>query len=185
LPDRIHFVVSCLRGEVLDVLTSKGAWESLTVAPLTPSEAQALLTAYLARYNKALPPELAAKALEHPLATNPLFLRTLAEELRLFGVHEELAQRLDYYLASETIDKLFERVLERVESDCGAIAVRSTMEAIWASRAGLTEKEILGVANLVPATWAPELCLIFGDGVSQAADLISVATSIPSLNVTP
>jgi hypothetical protein len=30
-----------------------------------------------------------------------------------------------------------------------------------------------------------ELCLIFGDGVSQAADLISVATSIPSLNVTP
>jgi hypothetical protein len=30
-----------------------------------------------------------------------------------------------------------------------------------------------------------ELCRIFGDGVSQAADLISVATSIPSLNVTP
>ena len=30
-----------------------------------------------------------------------------------------------------------------------------------------------------------ELCLIFGDGVSQAADLISVATSIPSLNVAP
>jgi hypothetical protein len=30
-----------------------------------------------------------------------------------------------------------------------------------------------------------ELCRILGDGVSQAADLISDATSIPSLNFTP
>jgi hypothetical protein len=105
-----------------------------------------------------------------PLARsiNPLFLRTLAEELRVFGVHEKLRQRLDYYLESRTIDALFGRVLERVEGDCGAIAVRTTMEAIWASRAGLTEEEILGLGkverrteertvfdNLVPATGAP------------------------------
>jgi hypothetical protein len=31
----------------------------------------------------------------------------------------------------------------------------------------------------------PELCGILGDGVNQAADLISDATSIPSLNFTP
>ena len=30
-----------------------------------------------------------------------------------------------------------------------------------------------------------ELCGILGDGVNQAADLISDATSIPSLNFTP
>ena len=30
-----------------------------------------------------------------------------------------------------------------------------------------------------------ELCGILGDGVNQAADLISDATSIPSLNCTP
>ena len=31
----------------------------------------------------------------------------------------------------------------------------------------------------------PELCGILGDGVDQAADLISDAASIPSLNFTP
>ena len=31
----------------------------------------------------------------------------------------------------------------------------------------------------------PELCGIFGDGVNQAADFFSDATSIPSRNVTP
>jgi hypothetical protein len=31
----------------------------------------------------------------------------------------------------------------------------------------------------------PELCWIFGDGVNQAADFFSDATSIPSRNVTP
>jgi hypothetical protein len=41
------------------------------------------------------------------------------------------------------------------------------------------------LADSEPDGLPVELCRIFGDGVSQAADLISVATSIPSLNVTP
>ena len=32
--------------------------------------------------------------------------RTLAEELRLFGVHEQLKDRLDHYLTSLTVDDL-------------------------------------------------------------------------------
>ena len=74
--------------------------------------------------------------LGHELASNPLFIRTLAEELRLFGVHEELEERVSHYLQSRTVDDLFERVLERVEGDCGQKAVREAMTAIWASRAG-------------------------------------------------
>ena len=155
LPERVHLVVSCLPGEVLDGLASKGDWQRVLVEPLTPAERANLLRRFLAHYNKTLPPDLEAKALSHPLSSNPLFLRTLAEELRLFGVHEQLAERLDYYLGSETVDDLFERVLERVEGDCGEAPVRLAMAAIWASRAGLGEEEILGLADLVPATWAP------------------------------
>ena len=49
---------------------------------------------------------------------NPLFLKTLVEELRMFGV-PELSKRIDYYLESKTVDDLFERVLDRVEGDFG------------------------------------------------------------------
>ena len=155
LPQNIHLVVSCLSGPVMDILASKAAWTLLPVEPLTGSDCRDLLRAYLAKYNKTLPADLEQRALDHALASNPLFLRTLAEELRLFGVHEELEARLGYYLQSQTVDDLFECVLARVEADGTASSVQATMQAIWASRSGLTEEEILSIAHLVPATWAP------------------------------
>ncbi len=155
LPARIHLVVSCLPGPVTEALHQKGKWKSVLVKPLIVKEKQTLLTTYLARYNKTLPKALLNKILAHALTSNPLFLRTLGEELRIFGVHEQLEERLNYYLASQTVGELFGRVLERVEGHCGKRAVKEAVTAIWASRAGLSEEEILGIANIVPATWAP------------------------------
>lgn len=158
LPARIHLVVSCSPGEVLNALMQKvknDTWAHIVVKPLSPVQRKELLVTYLARFNKTLPSALLKSVLSHDLSNNPLFLRTLAEELRLFGVHEELEERVNYYLKSATVDDLFERVLERVEEDCGEKAIRETMAAIWGSRAGLTEVEILGICKLVPATWAP------------------------------
>jgi len=164
LPRGITVVVSCLPGPVHDALKGKTEalpgqdkpprWKTVTVRPLSKVQSATLLNTYLARFNKKLPPRMVKQVQGHPLATNPLFLRTLAEELRLFGVHEELQKRLDHYLASETIDDLFERVLERVERDCGKKQVKAAMTAIWASRAGLSETEILGIAQLTPVAWA-------------------------------
>ena len=158
LPAHIHLIVSCLPGPTLITLKGKLAgklWTCIEVKPLTKLESKTLLVTYLAHYKKTLPDDLLKQALAHPLIDNPLFIRTLAEELRLFGVHEQLQGRLSHYLTSVTIDDLFEKVLQRVEGDCGKKSVKTTMMAIWASRAGLTEKEILGIADLKPATWAP------------------------------
>ena len=105
----------------------------------------------------------------------------MAEELRLFGVHEELQRRLKHYLTSKTIDDLFERVLKRVEQDSGKQAVQLAMQAIWASRGGLTEKEILAIVGLKPATWAPirnalDECLLEASGkITFAHDYMRIA----------
>jgi formylglycine-generating enzyme required for sulfatase activity/Tfp pilus assembly protein PilF len=94
---------------------------------------------------------------------NPLFLLTVLEELRVFGVHEELDQRLATLLSpppskqpgeEPTVDDAFEHVLARIEADHGAGPVQRVMEAIWASRAGLYTDEILAIAEVPPATWA-------------------------------
>ena len=164
LPRGITVVVSCLPGQVHDALKSKVVpmpgqgnlpkWQAVKVHPLTKPQSAKLLNNYLARFNKKLPQKMVKQVQSHALSTNPLFLRTLAEELRLFGVHEKLQNRLDHYLTSKTIGDLFERVLERVEQDCGKKQVKAAVKAIWASRAGLTEKEIQGKANLSPANWA-------------------------------
>ena len=155
LPEHVHLVVATLPGEVQEALLEKGPWFRIEVATLSLEERLELLRQFLKTYNKTLPKELEDVVLGHSLASVPLFLRTLAEELRLFGVHEELSDRLAYYLESQTVDDLFERVLERVEGDFGASVVESAMTAIWASRSGLSETELFGLTDLVPATWAP------------------------------
>ena len=157
VPTHIHFIISCLPGTVMDALKSNretASWQVLTVKPLNKRQARDLLITYLAHYNKALPKPMMDQILTHPLVRNPLFIRTLGEELRVFGVHEELQQQITHYLESKTIDDLFERVLQRVEGDCGRRAVWRSITAIWASRGGLTEKEILAIADLAPAIWA-------------------------------
>jgi hypothetical protein len=174
LPQGVHIVTSCLTGAVLQALKAKAQglegqnprWKVIPVKPLTKTERKNLLNTYLALFNKTLPKELTAHVMAHPLSGNPLFIRTLAEELRLFGVHEELAKRLAHYLKSETVDDLFEKVIERVEEDCGKKTVKATLTAIWASRAGLTEKEILGIAELTPAAWAT-IHHALEEGISQ------------------
>lgn len=160
LPPQVHLIVSCLPGKVRTALDNKGSWHIVQVRPLEGEQRRMLLVEYLATFNKTLTDDLIDRVLAHPLAGNPLFLRTLAEELRLFGVYEVLAERLDHYLASASVEALFEQVLVRAEEDFGEVAVSAVMRALWASRAGLREEELLrgqreGLAPLVQATWAP------------------------------
>ncbi len=160
VPPQVHLMVSCLPGKVRTALDRKGPWHAVQVRPLEGAQRRELLVNYLATFNKTLADDLIDRVLAHPLAGNPLFLRTLAEELRLFGVYEVLAQRLDHYLASASVEALFEQVLARAEEDFGAVAVSAVMRALWASRAGLREEELLsgqreGLTPLVQATWAP------------------------------
>jgi tetratricopeptide (TPR) repeat protein len=71
------------------------------------------------------------------------------------GRHDTLRSQLEFYLSSQTIDDLYERVLERLENDGSGEAVRKVMTAIWASRAGLSETELLAITELAPLQWAP------------------------------
>ena len=155
LPPLVKLVVSCLDGEVQDEAKNRMEWTTVEVHPFDSEERRQFITEYLGKYRKSLKPEQVARVNGHPLSGNPLFLRTLLEELRIFGVHEEVSKKTTWYLQSQTIDQLFAKVLERVEGDTAAKAVRYSMEAIWASRAGLAQDELLAITGLVPATWAP------------------------------
>jgi len=150
----VQCVVSTLPGEVRDNLADKAPWHTIEVHPLDAKTARQVFITYLGLYNKTLPDPLIDQVMDHPLVTNPLFLMTLAEELRLFGEHEQLSQQLAHYQESITVDDLFERVLARIEADHGAAVIRQIMTALWASRSGLREEELLAYTSLPLMKWS-------------------------------
>lgn len=166
LPPRVHLVASCLKGEILDAAKSRLEWHELKVKPFTKMEQKRFINEYLGRYRKSLTTKQTRTLQTHSLSGNPLFLLTVLEELRVFGVHEKLEARLCTLLSlppskshgeEPTVDDVFEHVLARIEEDLGRKPVQAAMEAIWASRAGLYQDELLAItesAKLTIAKWA-------------------------------
>jgi uncharacterized caspase-like protein len=87
---------------------------------------------------------------------------------------------------------VFEQVRLKVSQDTRGAQVpwhssRVTTPFQFLAAAGATGAATLAAAQLNKMRTAllPELCLILGDGVDQAANFTSCTTSIPSLNFTP
>ena len=154
LPQGIHVVASALRCQAKEILSERG-YTPLTIQPLGPQEQELLIQRYLARYTKELDGGLRQQILQHELAKSPLFLKVLLEELRQCGRFDTLQEQLHFYLSAATVDDLYERVLERLENDGHSEAVRKVMTALWASRAGLSEPELLAITGFAPLQWAP------------------------------
>jgi len=94
LPPGVRLVSSCLDGELLQAVGPRLPWRELVVEPFTLAEQTQFIGQYLGRFRKQLTDEQTRLLQSHPLVGNPLFLLTVLEELRVFGVHEELDQRL-------------------------------------------------------------------------------------------
>lgn len=177
IPDGVRLFVSTLEGRPLDELRQL-AWPNLTVEPLGPVEQHDLISEYLDQYGKHLSSDLTELIVSAPQTNNPLFLRTLLGEIRLFGNHDDLGERIRHYLSAERVADLYAFVLERYEQDYERDRpglVKDAMSLIWAARRGLTEAELLELLgedgrHLPSAIWSPlslaaEHSLVSRDGV--------------------
>ena len=162
IPPNVQLVVSTLPGRSL-AETERRGWPTLAVAPLSPAERRTLIGSYLAQYSRQLSDARTAHLADAPQTASPLYLRALLEELRVFGVHEQLDERIDHYLAAGSLDRLFELILERYEADYERDRpglVRDAFSLLWAARRGLSETELLDLLGvdgqpLPRAFWSP------------------------------
>ena len=161
-PPNIRLVLSTLPGRSLNVLNRRN-WPTLQIESLDIKERQQLIPEYLAQYTKELSPSRLERIATVSQTSNPLYLRALLEELRVYGDHLTLDQRIDYYLAAKTVDDLYERILERYEADYERDRpglVQEAMSLLWAARYGLSEAELLELLgsegeSLPTAYWSP------------------------------
>jgi tetratricopeptide (TPR) repeat protein len=162
IPPGIRLILSTLPGRSLDELKQRG-WPRMQIEHLAAGERQELISAYLAQHAKQLNQTRVGRIANANQTANPLYLRVLLDELRVFGIHEELDERIAYYLRAATIPELYERILKRYEEDYERDRVglvRDAMGLLWASRRGLSEAELLDLLgssqNALPrAYWSP------------------------------
>ena len=137
LSANVRLVVSTLPGRPLAEVEKRG-WPMLRVQPLTVDERRTLIRRHLREHAKSLGQEHVDRIASAPQSANPLYLRALLEELRLWGVHGTPARKIDDCLRATTIDALSEQILARYEADYERDRpglVRDAMTLIWGGKA--------------------------------------------------
>ena len=158
-PPTCRVILSTLPGRSLDA-TRRRQWRELTVQPLTMPEREQLTAKFLAQFSRRLSAERVARIAASTQTENPLFLRALLDELRQFGDHERLGERIEYYLSALDPGELYERILERWGQDYGPDLIRESLSLILVARRGLSEAELLDLLGadgqpLPRAKWTP------------------------------
>lgn len=92
-------------------------WDVLKVEPLDEKEKKLFIQEYMSKYSKSLTTNQLNKLVSSPQCNNPLFLKTILEELRVFGVFEQLDVKIEHYLSAATPPQLFQFVFQRLEDD--------------------------------------------------------------------
>lgn len=176
-PNAIRVIISTLPGQVLDIMNSRG-WTQFKISPLKEDERHYLVNGYLSRFTKTLDDRQLSTIIRSPQTGNPLFLKVLLDELRVFGIYEQLDELITGYLGAGDPTQLYNMILARLEKDyeqtCPGL-VRDALSLIWASRRGLSESELLYLLGadgdpLPQAVWSPlflaiEESLIMRDGL--------------------
>lgn len=140
MPEKARVVVSTLEGDCLDDLRRREA-EEITLPPLTESEQQQIVHVVLSEWRRKLDEWQMSALFAHPGVKNPLYLRVVLEELRLFGKFEELPTR--FKTLADDILGMFDQVLARLEEDHGQELVSEAFSLLGCSRYGLSESELL------------------------------------------
>lgn len=125
----------------------------MEVPGLTATECQAIIHEVPSLVCKSLSQDQVATLMENPSSRNPLFLRVVLDELRMFGSFEKLTEEIGSLPKGDgssefALDELFGRVLARMERDAARQATGLVPRLFgWLARAreGLTERELEGL----------------------------------------
>ena len=156
-PEEVRVVVSSLPGDVWRKMEQRG-WTQperlITVPLLHEDERRTIMNNYLKMFSRSLEPRLQEKILAAPQCANPLFLRSLLDELRLRSRHEELEENIDLMLKCVDTGDLYVHMLMNLERDFSPPEfphlVHDGLGLMGMARRGLTESEILELLSLAP-----------------------------------
>ncbi|XP_033102231.1 telomerase protein component 1-like isoform X2 [Anneissia japonica] len=138
----MRFIMSTTReGGVLDKINGMlPSAAKLHLAELDESAKIDVVQNYFARYNKKLDPEQLALIVQSEGAKNVLWLSLVCEELRIFGVFEEVTQRIKQIHPS--LEGLISEIIQRMINEDETSLVEQILCFLECSQSGLKETEL-------------------------------------------
>lgn len=148
IPVGVGLLISTTPGVSQEQLSTR-EWSRMEVTPIEDEGVrQSIIARYLGEFHKGVSVEQLKRLTSDAKAASPLYLRVVAEELRLHGEHETLDEEITRHTSASNLDEVFQRVLQRLERDYGETLVREVLSSIRASRSGLGEVELLELLGL-------------------------------------
>ncbi|MGE3800803.1 MAG: tetratricopeptide repeat protein [Candidatus Kapaibacterium sp.] len=151
IPPGLKLVISTTPGVSGEHLAERG-WSDLGVEPLADERIrQSIVVRYLGEFRKGIGTEQIRRVIGNEKASSPLYLRVVAEELRLHGEHETLDEVVNRYSGAADLLAVFDLMLERMERDYGDGRIRDLLSLITSSASGLSEEdllELMGISRL-------------------------------------
>lgn len=142
------------------------AYPVFTLQPLDIERRSQMVRSYLKLYAKSLTDKQVHRIATDSQCENTLVLKTLLDELIYFGIYEKLDERIDYYLASETINDFYQLLLQSYEEEFreyGDNFVKNILSIIAVSRNGLSEEDIISIAEIKPLHWSQFYCQFYSN----------------------
>lgn len=152
LPSGVVLVVSAVeRGQIATSLQKRYPQQSfLTIGTLNEWDKGDMVRQTLARHRKSLDESPFNNQMKLLLskkdATKPLFLHLACEELRVFGVFEEVSVFLK--ALPPTLPDLLQEILSRLERELGEEVISTALALLCLVRNGLKEWELSGLISL-------------------------------------
>eukprot|EP00004_Rigifila_ramosa_P025762 TRINITY_DN7791_c2_g1_i1.p1 TRINITY_DN7791_c2_g1~~TRINITY_DN7791_c2_g1_i1.p1 ORF type:complete len:1075 (-),score=260.28 TRINITY_DN7791_c2_g1_i1:30-2930(-) len=160
-PPFVRFIVSTSQDSGVRQALKQRSQEYL-MPPLTADEKALFIGSFLRQRSKALSDTQTNEIVRSSSTNNILFLKSVLDELCVFGHFEKLTSRISFLLQTETPKNLFLTLIDRLQEDFGANTVKNVLGVLCCSRGGLSESEIMKMLSIPMTTWSPLFAAISG-----------------------
>ncbi|KAH3757348.1 Tetratricopeptide repeat protein [Pelomyxa schiedti] len=171
IPPQVKFIISMNSSSEPHIFLNNRGWPTMYLQGFSEQQKTEYVQNYLSEYGKSFTLSQMQRITRCQQTDSPLFLRALLEELRLFGVYEQLDSKIDWYLGARTPEELFKKIILRLENDYTTQFVQDTLCSIYCSRMGLSEKEIMGVTGATQMQLS-QLLMAVSEYVSSKSGLL-------------
>eukprot|EP00002_Diphylleia_rotans_P031047 TRINITY_DN6427_c0_g2_i3.p1 TRINITY_DN6427_c0_g2~~TRINITY_DN6427_c0_g2_i3.p1 ORF type:complete len:878 (+),score=145.51 TRINITY_DN6427_c0_g2_i3:75-2708(+) len=142
IPSNVHLIVTVDSGHKCFDVMQERKHTHFDLRRLDQNEVGRVVSNYFKTYNKKLTADQVQLIAECPDAGNPSYLRVVMDQLRTFGVFENLSQEITKLTSFAGLSHLYEYAISGFSSSFGKELVMYALNALNVSRTGLSKDDL-------------------------------------------